>query len=128
MWGESLDSTAIAILFGVAVAVILAAWHAVRHQSINVPTIALDFLAVFGLLAAADLIWAAFLGDANALPSAWREYVAVAGVVGMGFALQHLTGTLAGLTRKPPAAAVSDEGLQPGQRPDSSSTSANLHQ
>lgn len=94
---------------GAGVAVVLAVFYGLRHHTVNVAAVALDFLAVFGLLAAANLIWAAFRGDPAKLPSAWREYVAVAGVVGMGFACQHLSKTIASLARKPVEAALTEQ-------------------
>lgn len=95
---EGLDLTSIGILVGAIAAASLAVWQAMRNGSFDVATLGLNFLAVFGLIASCSLIWAAFRGDPSSLPTAWREYVAFAGVAGIGLALQHLVKTVGSLS------------------------------
>jgi hypothetical protein len=103
----------------------LAGIQGIRQRKLDVGFAALNFLAVVGLLAGCSLIWAAFLGDPDQLPSAWREYVAVAGVVGIGLALQHLMRASRRIWSAPSGDAVADRsGGAPvaGSQPQGEST------
>jgi len=54
----------------------------------------LEFRRRHQVLAGVELISAAFAGDPNNLPSAWREYLAVAGMVGIGLSLNFVVQAL----------------------------------
>jgi hypothetical protein len=55
--------------------------------------LALVFLSSFGLLSGISLIQVGLSGKKDDLPVYWRQYVAVAGVVAIGFAVQFLINT-----------------------------------
>lgn len=92
-----MDLTGVGIVVGAIVSGGIAVAQIVRDRSIDIGSIALSFLAVFGLLAGGGLIYAAFVGKPSELPNTWREYVAAAGVVGIGLALRHLWRTFEGV-------------------------------
>lgn len=92
-----MDLTGAGIVVGAVISGGVAIAQVVQERSVDIGAVALTFLAVFGLLAGGGLIYAAFIGDPSELPRSWREYVAVAGVVGIGLALRHLLRTVGGV-------------------------------
>lgn len=124
----SVDSTAVGILAGAVISAGLAIWQALRHKSVDPVGVALNFLAVFGALAAVTLIWAAFRGDPSDLPNAWREYLATAGVIGIGLALQHLVKTVHAIRRPPTKAALLAKTGSKGTVDNGTETAGQLHE
>jgi drug/metabolite transporter (DMT)-like permease len=90
---NSFDSTAVGIGAGLVSAIVYALLRAWRQKSFDLPTTVTVFLAAFALPPATLLIRAAFLGNQSALPSNWREHVAIAGIVAIGLALPYLIST-----------------------------------
>lgn len=90
---NSFDSTAVGIGAGLLCAIVYALLRAWRQKSFDLPTTVTVFLAAFALPPAALLIRAAFLGTHTALPSNWREHLAIAGIVAIGLALPYLIST-----------------------------------
>jgi len=89
----SFDSTAIAItcaLVGTGLFVVVEFY---RHKEIEVTNSVVIFLAIYAVFGGGDLISAALVGDPDNLPKNWREYLGVAGVVGIGLSLQHIIKT-----------------------------------
>lgn len=85
-----MDTTAIGILFGIAASALHTIVRAIRQRTFSVSTATLVFLASFALPGCADLIHAGIQGQATELPRSWREYVAVAGIVAIGLAVQFI--------------------------------------
>lgn len=86
----NLDHTGIGIVCGVVTAILYAVVEHWRKKDFQVINCVVMFLAVFGVIASVVLIQAALQGDPNKLPSSWREYLAVAGVVSLALASQHI--------------------------------------
>jgi hypothetical protein len=95
------DSTAIAIIIGLGGAVFYASIELYRHKELEVINSVVVFLALYAVFAGYELIAAALYGDPNNLPKSWREYLGVAGVVGIGLSLQHIIKTFKKLFVKP---------------------------
>jgi hypothetical protein len=66
-------------------------------------------LAIFAILAGIELILAAIQGDPNNLPSTWREYLAVAGMVGIGLSLNFVVQALKKVLSIPIKASVVEQ-------------------
>lgn len=84
------DITGIGIVVALIGTAIFAAIEMFRHKDIEVMNSVVVFLALYAMVAGTKLISAALYGDPESLPSSWREYLCVAGVVGIGLSLQHL--------------------------------------
>lgn len=104
-----MDSTSIGIASGVLVTFAYAVVRAIRQKSFDIGSTLLVFLATFCIPAGGQLIYAAWTGDTNSLSSAWREYVAVAGVAAMGLSLEFLVRSMRGAIIRQ---AVSESGIQ----------------
>lgn len=85
-----MDLTALGIVIGLAACSGYAVTKHSRQRGIDIATTVLCFLSGFSVPAGAALIAAGLRGDASKLPSSWREYVAVAGIVAIGLAAQYL--------------------------------------
>jgi len=88
-----IDTTALGITLGIVVSFIFGLLEFRHRQQIDIGNVTLVFLAIFAILAGIELIVAALQGDPNNLPSAWREYLAVAGMVGIGLSLNFVVQT-----------------------------------
>lgn len=99
-----MDTTAIGIAIGIVGVAIFATILAIRQRTFNVANSVLVFLAFFAVSVGADLLRAAFLGNEKNLPKSWREYIAVAAVVGIGLSLNFLVRTLRSAWTRPLAA------------------------
>jgi hypothetical protein len=84
------DLAAASITIGVIGAAIYAAIRGVRHRSFDVGSTILIFLALFSCPSGIALIRAGILGDPTALPSSWREHVAVAGIATIGLSFHYV--------------------------------------
>ncbi|MFY0678689.1 MAG: hypothetical protein JXR18_15540 [Neptuniibacter sp.] len=62
----------------------------IKKKGFDISNIALIFLAIFAISSGVELINAALIGDPNNLPSSWREYIGVAGMVGIGLSLNYV--------------------------------------
>lgn len=89
-----MDATATGIAVGLGSSVLYTLLRAVRQSSFDIGTVLLTFLAGFSIPGGAQLIHAAIVGDAQALPQSWREYVAVAGIAAIGLSLHYLVQSL----------------------------------
>lgn len=96
----SFDSTAIAIICALVGTVIFLIIEFIRHKEIEVTNSVVIFLAIYAVWAGSELIVAALAGDPSNLPKNWREYLGVAGVVGIGLSLQHIIKTAKKLSAK----------------------------
>jgi drug/metabolite transporter (DMT)-like permease len=88
-----LDTTAVGIALGVVVVVLYTTAKVWRQKSFDLtdlPVILVVFLAVFSVPGGVVLIAAGVSGRPEDLPTSWRQYVALAGIVTMGFALRYL--------------------------------------
>jgi drug/metabolite transporter (DMT)-like permease len=83
-----LDATAVGVAMGIAGAAIYALITARRHKCFRAGTTATVFLGCFAPAAGIFLVKAGFSGDVRDLPTIWREYVAIAGVIGIGLAIE----------------------------------------
>lgn len=90
----SLDSTAIAIAVSLAGTGAFLLLEFIRHKEIDVTNCVVIFLALYAVFGGYELIAAALNGDPENLPRTWREYLGVAGVVGIGLSLQHIIKTV----------------------------------
>jgi hypothetical protein len=85
-----MDVTAVGIGVGLVTTAGYSITRAVRQRSFDLGTTVLVFLAGFSIPGGATLIVAALSGNPGALPTMWREYVAVAGVAAIGLSLHFL--------------------------------------
>lgn len=85
-----MDITAIGIFLGLTACVSYALLRALRQRTFEVSATILAFLAGFAVPGGMSLIAAGVQGEPAALPTSWREYVAVAGIVAIGLAVQFL--------------------------------------
>jgi ABC-type arginine transport system permease subunit len=90
---NALDSTTVGIALGLLGATAYTVVRSWRHKSFDLAATVTVFLAAFALPTATVLIRAAFLGRQQALPSNWREHVAIAGIVAIGLGLHYLITT-----------------------------------
>ncbi len=102
----TLDITSLGIFLGIVGSIIFGALDFRRRHQFDISNIALVFLAIFAILAGIELILAAIKGDPNNLPSAWREYLAVAGMVGIGLSLNFVVQALKKVLSEPVKARV----------------------
>jgi hypothetical protein len=94
-----IDATGLGIANGVLCCVVRAVRAIRQGQELDHFQTGVVFLAGFGTVGGVHLVVAAFRGDPAALPSSWREYIAVTGVVGLGLSLNALIRTF----RRPPS-------------------------
>jgi len=85
-----LDATAIGICLSIIGCFLFAALEFYKKQDFDISNIALVFLAIFAISAGGELIYAALKGDPKDLPSSWREYLGVAGMVGIGLSINYV--------------------------------------
>nr|VFK39759.1 MAG: hypothetical protein BECKTC1821E_GA0114239_100540 [Candidatus Kentron sp. TC] len=85
------DSIALGIALGVvgSLAFWLLEFFHRRHEH-DVRKIATVFLSAFGIVAGIDSIIVAFQGNPGNLPSAWRQYLAFAGVIAVYLSLNFI--------------------------------------
>ena len=88
------DSTALGIVVGIVGCIAFAALEFYKNKDFEIGNIALVFLAIFAVLSGLELIYAALKGDPKHLPAFWREYIAVAGMVGIGLSLNYMSGSV----------------------------------
>ena len=86
----SFDSTAIGICLSILGCFLFASLEFYKNKDFEIGNIALVFLAIFAISAGVELIYAALKGDPNNLPSSWREYLGVAGMVGIGLSINFV--------------------------------------
>ncbi|ELV8725705.1 hypothetical protein KW460_10095 [Vibrio fluvialis] len=84
------DITGIGIIAGIAGAGIYALIELIRHKDLEVINSAVVCLTIFAMVAGGNLIAVAMAGDPQDLPTTWREYITVAGVVGIGLSIQQI--------------------------------------
>ena len=87
-----MDTTTLGIGLGILVAGSYAIIGAYSKRTFELNLTVLIFLAAFSVPGGIALIIAGFTGDANDLPSSWREHVVVAGIVAIGLALHYTFG------------------------------------
>ena len=91
-----MDSTAIGIASGLALAAIYAGMLLYHKKAFDLPHTILVFLAGFSVPGGIGLIIAGFSGSPANLPSSWREHVVVAGIVAIGLAAQYIISRISG--------------------------------
>lgn len=84
------DITGIGIIAGIAGAAIYAVIELFRYKDLEVINSAVVCLTIFAMIAGGNLISVAMNGDIENLPTTWREYITVAGVVGIGLSIQQI--------------------------------------
>jgi hypothetical protein len=82
------DVTGVGIALGLIGAAAYSVVVAKRHKQFKTSATVTVFLGVFALPIGVVLINAALQGDSAQLPASWREYVTIAGVVGIGLAAE----------------------------------------
>lgn len=102
----SFDITSLGISLGIVGSVAFGILEFRRKHQFDIGNVALVFLAIFAILAGIELIIAAFAGDPNNLPSAWREYLAVAGMIGIWLSLNFVVQALKKVMSIPVKAAA----------------------
>ncbi len=85
----SIDLTRMGIGLGILLCVAYAAICMWRRHKISPTALWAVCAAGIGIPLGAQLILAGYTGNPNDLPSTWREVVAAAGVVTIGFALNY---------------------------------------
>ena len=85
-----MDITATGITGGILAAVVYTVVRGIRQRSFEIGAMILIFLAGFSIPGGVKLIYSAWTGNQNTLPSSWREYVAVAGIAVIGLAAHFL--------------------------------------
>ncbi|WP_421333206.1 hypothetical protein [Aeromonas sp. 603607] len=110
----SFDGTAFGILVSVCFSFAFACLEFYKRRDFKVNNVALVFLAVYAISSGGELILAALHGDPNNLPSSWREYIGVAGMVGIGLSLNYVINAVKEVLASRPASnsdnATRDEG------------------
>ena len=84
------DITGIGIIAGIAGSSIYASIELIRHKDLEVINSAVVCLTIFAMVAGGNLISVAMDGNPQDLPTSWREYITVAGVVGIGLSIQQI--------------------------------------
>ena len=84
------DNTGLGILISIIGCAIFALYELYKKKDLDVTTMVLVFLAIFAVTAGIELIYAALKGNPNALPSSWREYLAVSGMTGIGLSIKYI--------------------------------------
>jgi hypothetical protein len=105
-----MDITSLGIVLGLAASALYTLIRAIRQRSFDIGVTILCFLAGFSFPPGGALIAAGLRGEVSALPGSWREYVAVAGVAGIGLASQYLIVSCRGVWAKPASAGAINEG------------------
>jgi drug/metabolite transporter (DMT)-like permease len=109
-----MDTTSFGIAAGVVASLAYACIGFVYKKTFDLNHTVLIFLAAFSLPGGIGLIVAGFKGNSVDLPSSWREYVVVAGIVAIGLAIHYIFDAFRGclqLTNKPAEVnAKKDEG------------------
>lgn len=85
-----MDATTVGIALGIVLSASYAGIRAYAKQSFELNHTVLVFLAAFSVPGGVALIAAGFIGNANNLPSSWREHVTVAGIVAIGLAVHYV--------------------------------------
>lgn len=85
-----MDATTIGIAIGVLCSGLYALIRVIGKQTFELNHTVLIFLAAFSVPGGVALIGAGFSGNANSLPSSWREHVTVAGIVAIGLAMHYI--------------------------------------
>jgi hypothetical protein len=85
-----MDITATGIAGGILATAAYTLIRVIRQRSFEIGSTILMFLAGFSIPSGAKLIYSAWSGNQNALPSSWREHVAVAGIAVIGLAAHFL--------------------------------------
>lgn len=85
-----MDATTVGIALGIIMSALYAAIRAYARQPFELNHTVLIFLATFSVPGGVALIAAGFIGNANSLPSSWREHVTVAGIVAIGLAVHYI--------------------------------------
>jgi len=114
-----MDATTIGIALGLFAAAAYALIRALRQSSFDIAAILLVFLAGFSVPGGGQLIRAALSGDPSALPSSWREYVAVAGIAAIGLSLHFLVKSFRNIWAKKATVAPSEDVPKADAPPDS---------
>jgi hypothetical protein len=85
-----MDATTVGIALGIILSASYAAIRAYARQPFELNHTVLIFLAAFSVPGGIALISAGFVGNANNLPSSWREHVTVAGIVAIGLVVHYV--------------------------------------
>ena len=86
----SLDSTAIGIALSIVGCFLFACLEFHKRKEFEISHIVLVFLAIFAISGGVEMIYTALVGDAENLPTSWREYLSVAGMAGIGLSLNYV--------------------------------------
>jgi hypothetical protein len=111
-----MDATAIGIGLGLLMSLAYALLRVWAKLTFELGQTVLVFLSAFSVPGGVALINAGFVGKAAELPSSWREYVSVAGIVAIGLALHYVVTAFRGswLTRTRPSASTGQQLVQGG--------------
>ncbi len=106
------DITAVGIASGVTLCVVHSGWSVWRGRKLVVGTLWTVIAAGLAIPVGAQLIIAGFSGNPTDLPPNWREYVAAAGAVAIGLALNYLLRAFRALSTREAPAATPDQRAQ----------------
>jgi len=102
----SLDITAAGIALGLLFSVTHSVFSLMNRRKLIVGTLWAVVAAGLAIPAGAKLIVAGFSGNPTDLPANWREYVAAAGAIAIGLAVNYLIRVMrTAVTREAPAAS-----------------------
>ncbi len=85
-----MDATSVGIVLGLVFASAYALLRLWARLGFELGQTVLIFLAAFSVPGGVALIGAGLIGNPAGLPSSWREYVSVAGIVAIGLAVHHV--------------------------------------
>lgn len=77
-----LDIITVGLIISVIGSIVFASLELYRHRQLDLVKIGAVFLAVYAIVPSIELIIAGIEGKTEALPSHWREYLTIAGVIG----------------------------------------------
>ena len=103
------DTTAIGICLAIIACIGFAALEFHNNKDFEIGNIALVFLAIFAISSGIELIYAAIKGDPNNLPTNWREYLGVAGMVGIGLSINFVINAIKKTLKKTAPSKVSKQ-------------------
>lgn len=85
-----MDATSVGIALGLVFSSAYALLRMWAKLGFELGQTVLIFLAAFSVPGGVALIGAGLIGNPAELPSSWREYVSVAGIVAIGLAVHHV--------------------------------------
>jgi drug/metabolite transporter (DMT)-like permease len=104
-----MDVTGIGIVAGLVTAGAYSAMALLRRRRFELEITIVVFLSGVGVVVGGVLILVALSGDPAKLPSSWRDYVAVAGIVAIGISLRYVVQSLRAVSAHRAVVSASNE-------------------